>query len=151
MVGLGFDAHELVEGRKLILGGVEIRHARGLEGHSDGDCLTHAIIDALLGAAGMGDIGKYFPPTKKYKGISSMKLLKQVVKLVTRRYKIVNIDCTVISDEVKIAPHAARMKRKIAAIVGKVPLNVKGKTGASVFSGTIVAFVAVEVYRQRGQ
>lgn len=150
MVGLGFDAHKLVAGRKLVLGGVQIKHPRGLEGHSDGDCLTHAIIDALLGAAGLGDIGKYFPGTKTYKNISSMKLLKQVVKLVMKRHKIVNIDCTVVSDEVRIGPQAAKIKKKIATVIEKVPLNIKGKSGASVFSGTIVSFAAAELTRRVG-
>ncbi len=108
--------HRLVENRKLVLGGVEISHSKGLEGHSDADVLLHAVADALLGAAALGDIGKHFPNTdQRYKGISSLLLLKHVADLMTHhRYTIVNIDATIVLDEPRIAPHVDRMRQNIA-------------------------------------
>ena len=115
-IGFGYDVHRLVEKRKLMLGGVEIPHTRGLEGHSDADVLLHAIADALLGAAALGDIGKHFPNTdQRYKGISSLLLLKHVADLLTHhRYSIVNVDATIVLDEPRIAPHVDRMRQNIA-------------------------------------
>ena len=128
-IGLGYDAHRLVEGRKLIIGGVEIPHNVGLLGHSDADVLLHAICDALLGAAGLGDIGKHFPDKDpKYKGISSMLLLEHTVNLLKGNgYKVVNIDCTVIAQAPKLAPYIENMKNNIEKIV-LAPVNVKATT-----------------------
>ena len=116
-MGYGYDVHKLVEGRKLILGGKEIEHEKGLLGHSDADVLTHAICDALLGAAALGDIGKNFPDTdEKYRGINSLLLLAEVGrKLSDRGYTINNIDATVIAQAPKLAPHIEDMRSNIAA------------------------------------
>src|SRR5207248_10533290 len=114
--GIGYDVHRLVEGRKLILGGVEIAHSRGLEGHSDADVLSHAIADASLCAIGAGDIGQHFPNTdESLRGISSSEMLKRVIKLVTEKSaRVVNIDATVLAEEPKLAPHVAAMRKSIA-------------------------------------
>ena len=110
-VGMGYDVHRLVEGRDLILGGVTIPYEKGLLGHSDADVLLHAIMDALLGAAALGDIGKHFPDTDdKYKGISSIKLLEHVGELLEEHnYQIVNLDATIIAQRPKMAPHIPQM------------------------------------------
>ena len=115
-VGRGYDVHRLVEGRKLILGGVEIPHETGLLGHSDADVLLHAIMDALLGAAALGDIGKHFPDSdEKYKGISSLKLLEHVRDLLEENlYVVNNIDATIIAQAPKMAPHIPEMRKNIA-------------------------------------
>lgn len=120
-VGIGHDAHCLVEGRALILGGVEVPHSKGLLGHSDGDCLVHAIIDALFGAACCGDIGTHFPPSdNKYKGIYSIELLKEAVKIIKQNgYEIENIDATVVAQAPKLAPYIPLMREKIASACGK--------------------------------
>ena len=119
-VGMGYDVHKLVEGRPLILGGVEIPHTLGLLGHSDADVLVHAIMDALLGAAALGDIGKHFPDTDpQYKGISSMKLLEHVRLLLEKNgYVVENIDATVIAQKPKLRPYIAQMEENIAKILG---------------------------------
>ncbi len=119
-MGQGYDVHRLVEGRKLILGGVEIEHEKGLLGHSDADVLVHAICDALLGAAALGDIGRRFPDTdEKYRGISSLTLLADVGKmLASMECEINNIDVTVIADTPKLAPYIDTMRRKIADTLG---------------------------------
>ena len=113
--GFGYDVHKFVLGRKLILGGVEIKHSRGLEGHSDADVLLHSICDALLGAAGLRDIGYYFPNTDpKWKNISSLILLTECNKLLKKKkFKIVNIDSTVLLEEPKISPYIDEMKKNI--------------------------------------
>ena len=115
-VGIGYDVHRLVEGRKLILGGVEIEHTLGLLGHSDADVLLHAVMDALLGAAALGDIGQHFPDTDPaYEGADSMKLLAHVGDLINQNgYAIENIDATVIAQKPKLAPHIAKMRENIA-------------------------------------
>lgn len=115
-IGQGYDVHKLVEGRKLVLGGVEIPHTVGLLGHSDADVLLHAISDSLLGAAALGDIGKYFPDTdEKYKNADSLKLLKKVNELVSKAgYKVINVDATVIAQAPKIAPYIEDMCENIA-------------------------------------
>ena len=115
-IGMGYDVHRLVEGRKLIIGGVEIPYEKGLLGHSDADVLLHAISDALLGAAALGDIGKLFPDNdEKYKGADSLLLLRKVgVHLFSAGYKIVNIDATVIAQAPKLAPHIRAMRVNIA-------------------------------------
>ena len=119
-IGFGFDVHRLEEGRKLILGGVEIPFEKGLLGHSDADVLLHAICDALLGAAALGDIGKHFPDSDvRYKGISSLELLSHVGKLLKQNgYSIGNIDSTLVLERPKIAPYSDAMKKNIAAALG---------------------------------
>lgn len=115
-IGMGYDVHRLTEGRDLILGGVKIPYEKGLLGHSDADVLLHAIMDALLGAAALGDIGKHFPDTdSKYKGISSIKLLEHVGKLIDEKlYVIGNIDATIIAQKPKMAPHIQKMRENVA-------------------------------------
>ncbi len=131
-IGQGFDIHALVEGRKLILGGVSIPHELGLAGHSDADVLLHAICDALIGAAALGDIGKHFPDAdSRYAGIDSRKLLREVVALLHGRgYRVVNIDSTVIAQAPKLAPYILSMRENIAADLGIAleDVNVKAKT-----------------------
>ena len=131
-IGHGYDVHKLVEGRDLILGGVKIPHRRGLLGHSDADVLLHAVSDALLGAAGMGDIGKHFPDTDpQYKGADSMKLLEIVAQKVTSAgYRISNIDVTMIAQKPKLKDHIPHMVNNIAAAVGidVSRVNVKATT-----------------------
>lgn len=131
-IGQGFDVHALAEGRKLIIGGVTIPYERGLVGHSDADVLLHAICDALIGAAALGDIGKHFPDTDpRYAGIDSRKLLREVVLLLrVRGYRIVNIDSTVIAQAPKLAPFIMAMRENIAADteVEIDAVNVKAKT-----------------------
>lgn len=119
-IGQGYDVHRLVEGRKLILGGKEIEHEKGLLGHSDADVLTHAICDALLGAAALGDIGRRFPDSDpKYKGINSLKLLAEVGKMLrTMGCEINNIDAIVIAEAPKISPYVEEMRRNVADTLG---------------------------------
>jgi len=129
-IGTGFDAHAFCEGRKLVLGGVEIQGYAGLKGHSDADVLSHAVADAVLGAMGKGDIGKYFPPNDpKYKDISSLLILSQVARMVKDNgYQVKNIDCTIVCEEPKISLHASDMKKKIAGAL-EIPsdiINIKG-------------------------
>ena len=118
--GIGFDVHRLVEGRRLVLGGVTIEHPRGLAGHSDGDALLHAIADGLLGAAAQGDIGQLFPPDDpQYDGADSIELLRVVVgRIDTAGYRIVNVDATVIAEAPRMQPHIAAMRDRIAAALG---------------------------------
>lgn len=131
-IGTGFDVHQLVEGRKLIIGGVEIAHRTGLLGHSDADVLLHAICDALLGAAALGDIGKHFPDTDPaFKGADSRVLLRSVVeRLRANRYVIGNIDATIMAQAPKMAPHIETMRRHIAedCAVSLDSVNVKATT-----------------------
>lgn len=131
-VGMGYDVHKLVEGRDLIMGGVKIPYEKGLLGHSDADVLLHAISDALLGAAALGDIGKHFPDTDpKYKGADSLKLLEQVGKLLDEQlYVIENIDATIIAQRPKMAPHIPKMRENIARALGLEvdQVNVKATT-----------------------
>lgn len=131
-VGLGYDVHKLVEDRKMILGGVEIPYEKGLLGHSDADVLLHAIMDALLGAAALGDIGKHFPDTDPaYKGISSIKLLEHVGKLIEEKlYVIGNIDATIIAQRPKMAPHIEQMRENVAAAlkIDVDQVNIKATT-----------------------
>ena len=126
LTGIGYDVHRLVEGRLLILGGVEIPHPRGLEGHSDADVLCHAIADALLGAAGEPDIGHYFPPgDESIRGISSLEILRQVAAILHGKgYRIVNVDSTLVAERPKILPHLAAMKANIGGVLGLVPQRV---------------------------
>ena len=131
-IGMGYDVHKLVENRELILGGVNIPHNLGLLGHSDADVLLHAIMDSLLGATALGDIGKHFPDTDpKYKGISSIKLLEEVGKLLKdNNWTIVNIDSTIIAQKPKMAPHILKMRENIskALNISIDQINVKATT-----------------------
>ena len=131
-IGHGYDVHRLTEGRKLILGGVEIPYARGLDGHSDADVLTHAIMDALLGAACLGDIGRHFPDTDpRYAGIDSQVLLSHVCALLRERgYQVVNLDATIIAQRPKLAPYLPKMTEMLEHTMGLGPgrLNLKATT-----------------------
>jgi 2-C-methyl-D-erythritol 2,4-cyclodiphosphate synthase len=131
-IGQGFDSHALVAGRKLVIGGVQIPYERGLAGHSDADVLLHAITDAILGAAGLGDIGTHFPDTDaRFRGADSRQLLREVARLVnTRGLRVVNIDSTVIAQAPKLAPHIPAMCGNIAADLGVAigAVSVKAKT-----------------------
>lgn len=131
-VGMGYDVHRLTEGRKLIIGGVDIPFERGLLGHSDADVLLHAIMDALLGAAALGDIGKHFPDTSpEYEGVSSLELLKKVGKMISENnYVIENIDATIIAQKPKMLPYREQMVKNIAAAlkIGEGQVNIKATT-----------------------
>lgn len=140
-VGMGYDVHKLVEGRDLIIGGVKIPHTLGLLGHSDADVLLHAIMDALLGAAALGDIGKHFPDTDpQYKGICSVKLLEHVAKLIAEKgYVVENIDATIIAQKPKMRPYITEMEQNIAKALGidESQINVKATTEEGLgFTGT---------------
>ena len=140
-IGHGYDVHRLVEGRDLILGGVKIEHTLGLLGHSDADVLLHAVSDALLGAAGLGDIGKHFPDTDpQYKGADSLKLLEIVAQRVKEAgYRVSNIDVTMIAQRPRLRPHIEQMEQDIAAAVGVdvSRINVKATTEEKLgFTGT---------------
>ncbi|MDO9064083.1 MAG: 2-C-methyl-D-erythritol 2,4-cyclodiphosphate synthase, partial [Sulfuricella sp.] len=131
-IGQGFDVHQLVAGRKLIMGGVEIPYERGLLGHSDADVLLHAICDALLGAAGLGDIGRHFPDSDlRYQGVDSRRLLREVARLLREKgFGVVNLDATIIAQAPKMAPYIAQMVANIAADleVAADCVNVKATT-----------------------
>jgi 2-C-methyl-D-erythritol 2,4-cyclodiphosphate synthase len=152
-VGLGYDAHRLVAGRPLILGGVEIPHAQGLLGHSDADVLSHAIGDALLGAVGAGDLGTHFPDRDPaYKDISSLILLERIMKLVRDRgYQPVNVDATIVAQEPRLAPHIPAMQARLAPILGLTPAEVSIKATTTEHMGFtgrgegIAAYAAVLV------
>src|SRR5512136_2867098 len=122
-IGHGYDVHRLVEGRKLILGGVDVPYEKGLLGHSDADVLLHAIADAILGAIAEGDIGKHFPDTDpRYKGADSRELLRHVMKLaVDKGYRLGNVDATIVAQRPKLAPHIQRMRENIAAVLAAEP------------------------------
>ncbi len=130
-VGFGFDSHRLVEGRKLVLGGVLIPFDKGEDGHSDGDVLIHAVIDGLFGAAASGDIGSHFPPSDPaYKDIESLILLKKAMDEIEGLYRVVNIDCTVILERPKILPFVPEIRKNLAVSLGipESAVSVKGKT-----------------------
>lgn len=157
LVGIGFDSHRLVAGRKLLIGGVEIPFEQGLDGHSDADVLAHAVIDALLGAAGLGDIGERFPDTdERWRDADSMEMLDGVVQnVVTAGLEIVNVDCTVVMEAPKLSPHKGAIREKLAEVlqleVGRV--NVKASTGEGmgfVGRGEGVAALAVAGLRPGG-
>lgn len=140
-VGMGYDVHKLAEGRDLVLGGVKIPHTLGLLGHSDADVLLHAIMDALLGAAALGDIGKHFPDTdEKYKGISSMKLLEHVGALLEEKgYVVGNIDATIIAQKPKLRPFIQEMEKNVAEVlkISAEQVNIKATTEEGLgFTGT---------------
>jgi 2-C-methyl-D-erythritol 2,4-cyclodiphosphate synthase len=154
--GIGYDAHRLVSGRKLILGGIEISHHRGLEGHSDADVLSHAIADAVLGALGAGDIGKHFPNTDEaIRGISSIEILRYIATIAAQKNaRIVNVDATVLAEAPKIFPHIRAMQEKIAAALGVTAeaISIKATTNEGLgaigrgegMSAIAVASVAME-------
>src|SRR5512143_3285557 len=153
-IGQGFDVHQLVAGRKLIVGGVDIPYEKGLLGHSDADVLLHAVCDALLGAAALGDIGGHFPDTDPaYRGISSVELLRRTAALVAAAgYVPVNVDATVILERPKIAPHVAAMRETMAAAlgIGAGDVSVKATTSESlgfVGEGRGIAAHAVALIR----
>lgn len=140
-VGMGYDVHKLAEGRKLIIGGVEIPYEKGLLGHSDADVLLHAIMDALLGAAALGDIGKHFPDTDEaYKGADSLKLLEEVGKLLSEHmFYVENVDATIIAQKPKMRPYIDQMRQNIAGALGILAeqVNVKATTEEGLgFTGT---------------
>ncbi len=153
--GIGYDVHRFAEGRKLILGGVEIPHSHGLEGHSDADVLSHAIADALLGAIGAVDIGQHFPNTdESIRGISSIEILKRVMELLTdKRARVLNVDATLIVEAPKIAPHVPAMRQKIADALGVSESDVSVKATTNEKLGPIgrgegiaaIAIATVEV------
>jgi 2-C-methyl-D-erythritol 2,4-cyclodiphosphate synthase len=136
-VGIGYDSHRLTSGRRLILGGVEIpADELGLEGHSDADVLTHAVIDALLGAAGLGDIGEHFPDTdERFRDADSIELLKEVIaKLSTAGLEVVNVDCTVVMERPKLGAHRGAIRGMLAQVLGleEKRVNVKATTGEGI-------------------
>ena len=154
--GIGYDVHRLAKGRKLILGGVEIAHARGLEGHSDADVLSHAIADALLGATGAGDIGQHFPDTDpKWKGADSMALLRSAHQLVRERgYALAQADLTIITEQPQLSPHLAAMAARLAERLGAPPgsVSVKAKTNEGmgfIGRGEGIAVIAVATLEAR--
>ena len=149
-IGQGFDVHPLVYGRKLVIGGVEIQYEKGLEGHSDADVLLHAICDALLGAAGLGDIGQHYPDSDpEFRGVDSRKLLRDVAKkLGSLNLQVVNLDATIIAQEPRMAPHMMRMIGNIAADLGVTPamINIKATTTESLgFLGRMEGIAAQAV------
>jgi 2-C-methyl-D-erythritol 2,4-cyclodiphosphate synthase len=129
-VGIGYDVHPFAEGRALVLGGVHIDHPAGLGGHSDADVLTHAVVDALLGAAGLGDIGSHFPAEDvRYKNASSLDMLSSAVEAVARAgFRVVNVDCTVIAQEPRLKDHLPAMKAALGERLRTPNVNVKGKS-----------------------
>jgi 2-C-methyl-D-erythritol 2,4-cyclodiphosphate synthase len=131
-VGHGFDVHRFRRGRKLVLGGVEIPHDKGLAGHSDADAILHALINAILGALGEGDIGSHFPDTEaRYKDIPSGKLLNEVLHIMRRkRYRVINADVTVVAQQPKLSPHYARMRKSVAKLcaVAESRVSIKATT-----------------------
>ena len=137
--GIGYDTHRFADGRKLVLGGVEIPHARGLEGHSDADVLTHAIADALLGAIGERDIGHHFPNTKEaIRGISSLEILQRVGEILAeKKCRIANVDATLIAEAPKIGPHLEAMRGTISAVLGIDVLRVGIKATTNERMGAI--------------
>lgn len=155
-VGTGYDVHRLVEGRRLVIGGVEIPYEKGLLGHSDADVLLHAICDALLGAAGLGDIGRHFPDSaSKYKDISSLMLLEKVYRLLAEAgFRINNVDATIVAEKPKMAPHIPIMAENIAAAIkiDRSAVNVKATTTEGLgFAGRgegIAAYAAVSIQKE---
>ena len=141
-VGQGYDVHRLVEGRKLILGGVEVPFEKGLLGHSDADVLTHAVMDALLGAAGLWDIGHAFPDSEEaFRGISSLILLERVMDMLSSRgFQVGNVDCTILAQAPKLAPYIPQMRENLSVRMGVKPeqVNVKATTEEGLgFTGTL--------------
>ena len=158
-VGKGFDVHRLVAGRPLRLGGVEVEHARGLEGHSDGDCVLHAVCDALLGAIGAGDMGRHFPSRdSRWRGVESRVFVEEVVKLMSAGgYRLGNLDVTVVAQEPVLAPHLEAMREVIAALLGarSDAVSVKAKStdhlGALGRGEGIAAFATVLLVKENSK
>jgi 2-C-methyl-D-erythritol 2,4-cyclodiphosphate synthase len=155
-IGIGYDSHRFAEGRPLILGGVRVPHSHGLAGHSDADAVAHAVTDAMLGAAALGDIGTHFPPSdERYRDADSIELLRKANDLLEGiGYQVVNVDVTVICEAPKIGPHAAAMRERLAAAlgIGAKHISIKGKTnegmgwigrgeGIAVIATTLIATV----------
>jgi 2-C-methyl-D-erythritol 2,4-cyclodiphosphate synthase len=156
LTGLGYDSHRLTAGRRLVIGGVEIAHDRGLDGHSDADVLAHAVADALLGAAGLGDIGEHFPDTdERWRDADSMMLLAEVVALLRARdLQIVNLDCTVLMEQPKLSPYRAAIRERLASVLGlrAERVNVKASTGEGIgFVGRAEGVAALAVVGLRGE
>lgn len=156
LVGIGFDSHRLAAGRRLVIGGVDIPHELGLEGHSDADVLVHAVIDALLGAAALGDIGQHFPDTdERWRDANSMELLGEVVAMLhARELELVHVDCTVIMEAPKLAPHRQAIRERLAGTLALAVehVNVKASTGERigfVGRGEGVAALAVASVERR--
>lgn len=156
LIGFGYDVHRLVPGRPLVLGGVTIPSERGLEGHSDADVVLHALMDALLGAAGLGDIGRHFPPTDPaYEGADSLELLRRVVALLAAEgYRPVNCDITVVAERPKIGPHVEAMRERISAVLDVEPRRVSIKATTNERMGFVgreegVAAYAVALIAER--
>jgi 2-C-methyl-D-erythritol 2,4-cyclodiphosphate synthase len=155
LAGIGYDSHRLAPGRRLVIGGVEIPHELGLDGHSDADVLAHAVIDALLGAAGLGDIGEHFPDTdERWRDADSMQLLASVVESVhSAGLEILNVDCTVVMEAPKLAPHKHAIRARLASALGLEPgrVNVKASTGEGIgFVGRGEGVAALVVAGLRG-
>lgn len=129
-IGQGYDVHRLCEGRPLILGGVPIAYERGLDGHSDADVLTHAVMDAILGALGMGDIGRWFPDSdERYRGADSLQLLGHVARWMEERgYAVCNVDATIVAQKPRLAEFLPRMEQNLSRVLGGAPVNVKATT-----------------------
>jgi 2-C-methyl-D-erythritol 2,4-cyclodiphosphate synthase len=156
LTGIGFDSHRFAPGRRLLLGGVEVPYERGLDGHSDADVLAHAVIDALLGAAGLGDIGEYFPDTdERFKDADSLQLLASVVtSVIATGLELVNVDCTVVIEAPKLAPHKDEIRMTLAGALGlqAARVNIKATTGEGigfVGRGEGIAALAVAGLRSR--
>ena len=127
-IGHGYDVHRLEKGRRLVLGGVEIEYELGLAGHSDADVLAHAVTDALLGAAGLGDIGELFPDSDaRYKDIDSLLLLAKAAELIQKDYAVCNIDCTIVAQQPRLAPYKEAMRNKLSEVL-RAEVNIKAKT-----------------------
>ncbi len=157
LAGIGFDSHRLAAGRRLVIGGVHVPYERGLDGHSDADVLAHAVIDALLGAAGLGDIGEHFPDTdERWRDADSMQLLASVVQSVLAEgLEIENVDCTVVMEQPKLAPHRQAIRARLAEVLGLelARVNVKASTGEGmgfVGRGEGVAALAIAGLRRSG-
>jgi 2-C-methyl-D-erythritol 2,4-cyclodiphosphate synthase len=156
LTGIGYDCHRFAAGRRLVLGGVEVPHEHGLEGHSDADVLTHAVIDALLGAAGLGDIGEHFPDTdERFRDADSVELLQTVLTtVIAAGFEVQNVDCTVLMEAPKVGPHRQAIRERLARALN-LPLtrvNVKATTGEGmgfVGRGEGVAVLAVASLRSR--
>jgi 2-C-methyl-D-erythritol 2,4-cyclodiphosphate synthase len=155
LVGIGFDSHRLAPGRRLLIGGVHVPYELGLDGHSDADVLAHAVIDALLGAAGMGDIGQHFPDTdERWRDADSIALLDSVAQSVRASgFEIVNVDCTVVMEAPKLSPHRQAIRERLAAVLALQParVNVKASTGEGMgFVGRGEGVAALAVVGLRG-
>lgn len=148
-IGIGYDIHPLVEGRLLVLGGVEIEHDRGLDGHSDADALIHALCDAILGALGLGDLGEHFPETEEFRGISSREILGNVRRMMAEKgYILVNADCVIHAEEPRLSGYRSRMSERIAGILDVPPEDIsikatRGEGMGPVGEGRAIAAQAV--------